>query len=130
MISRLIAAEIPGDDGKMRKLDDIEITGFATLLGGAGAETVTKLIGSAAVVFARNPDQWQKLLEDRSKVPAAVEELLRYEGPVQYNVRYTVKEVDVRGGTIPAGKPVFLMRAAANRDPSAFTDGDDIRHRP
>ncbi len=123
-ISRLIAAEIPREDGQMHKLDDVEITGFAVLLGGAGAETVTKLVGNAAVIFARNPDQWQKLLDDRSKVPAAVEELLRYEGPVQYNVRYTLKEAHVSEGTIPAGKPVFLCGAAANRDPDAFTDAD------
>ncbi len=64
------------------KLDDIEIAAFATLLGGAGAETVTKLVGNAVYVFAQNPDQWQKLLDDRSKIPAAVEELLRYEAPV------------------------------------------------
>jgi cytochrome P450 len=124
MISRLIAAEIPTEEGTTRQLDDIEITGFATLLGGAGAETVTKLLGTAAVTFARNPEQWQKLLDDRSKIPAAVEELLRYEGPVQYNVRYTLKEVQVSGGVIPAGKPVFLCGAAANRDSEAFTDAD------
>jgi len=124
MISRLIAAEIPSDDGTVRRLDDVEICGFATLLGGAGAETVTKLVGSAAVLFARNPDQWQKLQEDRSKIPGAIEELLRYEGPVQYNVRWTLKEAHVAGGTIPPGKPVFLMKAAANRDPDAFTDAD------
>lgn len=124
MLSRLIAAEIPGEGGQPRRLDDIEITGFAALLGGAGAETVTKLVGNAAVLFARYPEQWQKLLDDRSKVPAAVEELLRYEGPVQYNVRYTLKEAHVSGGTIPAGKPVFLLNAAANRDPEAFTDAD------
>lgn len=124
MISRLIAAEIPGEGGAMRRLDDIEITGFATLLGGAGAETVTKLVGNAVVIFARNPEQWQALLDDRGKVPAAIEELLRYEGPVQYNVRYTLKEAHVSGGTIPAGKPVFLIGAAANRDPEAFTDAD------
>jgi hypothetical protein len=123
-ITRLIAAEIPGEDGEPRKLDDVEITGFSTLLGGAGAETVTKLLGNAAVIFARNPDQWQKLQDDRSKVPAAVEELLRYEGPVQYNVRYTLKEAHVSNGVIPAGKPVFLIGAAANRDPDAFTDAD------
>jgi cytochrome P450 len=126
MISRLIAAEIPGEDGQMRRLDDIEITGFATLLGGAGAETVTKLVGTAMVLFARNPEQWQKLLDDREKVPAAVEELLRYEGPVQYNVRYTLKEAHVPSGTIPAGKAVFLISAAANRDPDAFTDADSF----
>jgi cytochrome P450 len=124
MISRLIAAEVPGENGQVRKLDDIEITGFATLLGGAGAETVTKLVGTAVVTFARNPEEWQKLLDDRSKIPAAVEELLRYDGPVQYNVRYTLKEAHLHGVTIPAGKPVFIMNAAANRDPLAFTDAD------
>jgi cytochrome P450 len=124
MISRLIAAEIPRDDGKLHKLDDIEITGFATLLGGAGAETVTKLIGTAVVLFAKHPDQWQKLLDHRELVPAAVEELLRYEGPVQYNVRYTLKDARVPSGVIPAGKAVFLISAAANRDPEAFTDAD------
>jgi cytochrome P450 len=124
MISRLIAAEIPDEHGNMRKLDDIEITGFTTLLGGAGAETVTKLVGSAVVEFARHPEQWQKLLDDRSKIPAAVEELLRWVGPVQYNVRYSVKDVEVPSGTVPANKPVFLMGAAANRDPRAFADGE------
>jgi cytochrome P450 len=124
MISRLIAAEIPGEDGEMRRLDDVEITGFVALLGGAGAETVTKLVGSAVVEFARHPEQWQMLLDDRSLVPAAVEELLRYVGPVQYNVRYTLKETEVPSGTIPAHKPVFLMKAAANRDPRAFDDGE------
>jgi cytochrome P450 len=124
LIGRLISVEIQGDDGEKRKLDDIEITGFLALLGGAGAETVTKLIGSAVVEFARHPEQWQMLLDDRSKVPDAVEELLRYVGPVQYNVRYSVKEVEVPSGVIPANKPVFLMGAAANRDPEAFTDGE------
>lgn len=124
MISRLIAAEIPGPDGAMRRLDDLEITGFAVLLGGAGAETVTKLVGSAVVEFARHPEQWQLLLDDRSLIPAAVEELLRYVGPVQYNVRYTLKEAELPSGTVPAHKPVFLMKASANRDPRAFTDAE------
>ena len=126
MISRLIAAEIPGENGEMRQLDDIEITGFCALLGGAGAETVTKLIGSAVVEFARHPDQWQLLLDDRSKVPDAVEELLRYVGPVQYNVRYTLKEAVLPNGTVPAGKPVFIMKAAANRDPRAYDRAEEF----
>ncbi|MGV0875289.1 cytochrome P450 [Mycolicibacterium sp. XJ879] len=124
MFSRLIAAEVQRDDGEKQQLDDFEIAGFATLLGGAGAETVTKLIGNAAVTFARFPEQWQKLLDDRSKIPAAVEELLRYEAPNQYNVRRSMKEVDLHGVTIPAGKPVFLLAGSANRDPDAFTDAD------
>lgn len=124
MISRLIAAEIRTEDGVSRTLDDVEIAGFAALLGGAGAETVTKLLGSAIVTFARYPDQWQKLRRDRSKLPAAVEEMLRFDGPVHYNVRFTLRSTRVHDTVIPAGKPVFLMKAAANRDPRAFTDAD------
>ncbi|GFG66754.1 cytochrome P450 [Mycobacterium kubicae] len=126
LFTKLIEAEIEREDGQTTKLDDIEIAGFATLLGGAGAETVTKLIGNAPVVFARFPEQWQKLLDDRSKIPAAVEELLRYEAPSQYQVRCSTKDVELHGVTIPAGKPVFLINGAANRDPAAWTDPDEF----
>ncbi|MBV8967339.1 MAG: cytochrome P450, partial [Mycobacteriaceae bacterium] len=124
LFSRLIAAEVSREDGGLDKLTDIEIAGFATLLGGAGAETVTKLVGNAVYMFAKNPDQWQKLLDDRSKIPAAVEELLRYEAPAQYNVRRSMKEVHLHGVTIPEGKPVFLIGGSANRDERAWTDPD------
>jgi cytochrome P450 len=124
MFSRLVAAEIQREDGGVESLEDFEIAGFATLLGGAGAETVTKLVGNAVVEFARHPEQWEKLLDDRSKIPAAVEELLRYEPPVHYNVRRSMREVDLHGVTIPEGKPVFLLQASAHRDPDAFTDPD------
>jgi len=124
MLSDLIKAKVERESGGETQLDDIEITGFATLLGGAGAETVTKLVGSAIVTFADHPDQWQKLLDDRSKIPDAVEELLRYVGPVQYNVRCSLKEVHLHDVTIPAGKPVFLIGGSANRDSAAFTDAD------
>lgn len=124
LLTKLIESELECENGEKRKLDDLEIAGFATLLGGAGAETVTKLVGNAPVVFARNPEQWQKLLDDRSKIPAAVEELLRYEAPSQYQVRCSVKEVQLHGVTIPAGKPVFLINGAANRDPAVWTDPD------
>jgi len=123
MISRLIEVEIERD-GQAVKLDDAEIASFATLLGGAGAETVTKLIGNAAVIFADNPAEWQKLRADRSKVPAAVEELLRYEGPSQYNVRYSLRDVTLHGTTIPEGSAVMLINGSANRDERIFPDPD------
>ncbi|MGP4057500.1 cytochrome P450 [Mycobacterium sp. 4D054] len=124
MISALIAAEVEREDGAVDRLKDSEIAGFATLLGGAGAETVTKLVGSAAVTFARHPDQWQQLLDDRGKIGVAIEELLRYDAPVQYNVRRSNRPVTLHGVTIPAGAPVFLLGASANRDPEAWTDPD------
>lgn len=123
MISRLIEAEVV-EDGKARRLDDIEIASFANLLGGAGAETVTKLVGNAVVVFAENPEQWQQLQDDRSKIPAAVEELLRYEGPTQYQVRSSTREVTLHGVTIPAGSAVLLINGSASRDERVFPDPD------
>jgi cytochrome P450 len=123
MISRLIETEVV-EDGEARRLDDIEIAGFATMLGGAGAETVTKLVGNAVVVFADNPDQWQKLKDDRDKIPAAFEELLRYEGPSQYQIRTTTRDVRLHGTTIPAGDPVLLVNGAATRDERFFPDPD------
>ncbi|MGO4447147.1 cytochrome P450 [Mycobacterium sp. 2YAF39] len=124
LFSLLIDTEIERDDGSRSHLSDIEIIGFAQQLGGAGAETVTKLLASAVYLFARHPDQWNELQSDRGKIPAAVEELLRYDNPVQYDVRRSMRDVTVRGVTIPAGKPVFLMLASANRDPDAWTDAD------
>ncbi|MGB8387037.1 cytochrome P450 [Mycobacterium sp.] len=124
LLSKLIVSEMERDNGEMTPLDNVEITEFATLLGGAGAETVTKLLGNAAVIFGQNPDEWQKLLDDRSKIPLAVEELLRYEAPAQYNVRRSQREITLHGVTIPAGKPVFLVGGSANRDPEAWTDPD------
>jgi cytochrome P450 len=125
MISRLIETEIERD-GVVEKLTDVDITGFATMLGGAGAETVTKLVGNAMVAFADFPDQWRRLLEDRSKVPAAVEELLRYEAPSQYQVRTTTRDVTYYGTTIPEDSAVLLVTGSATRDERMFDDPDRL----
>lgn len=125
MISRLIETEIERD-GQVEKLTDVDIAGFATLLGGAGAETVTKLVGNAMVAFADFPDQWQKLRADRSKIPAAIEELLRYEAPSQYQIRTATRDVTVHGGTIPAGSAVLLVTGSATRDERMFPDPDQL----
>lgn len=125
MISRLIETEIERD-GQVEKLTDVDITGFATLLGGAGAETVTKLIGNAMVALSRFPEQWQELRDDRSKIPAAVEELLRYEAPSQYQVRTATRDVTLHGITIPKGSAVLLVTASATRDERMFENPDVV----
>ena len=89
MLSGLIAAEVDDGEGGTTRLDDVEIAGFATLLGGAGAETVTKLLGNAFVLFARNPEQYRKVVEDPERIPNAVEEILRILPPSQYQGRYS-----------------------------------------
>jgi cytochrome P450 len=125
MISRLIETEIERD-GQVEKLTDVDIAGFATLLGGAGAETVTKLIGNAIVAFADFPDEWHKLRDDRSKIPAAVEELLRYEPPSQYQVRTATRDVTLHDKTIPAGSAVLLVTGSATRDERMFPNPDRL----
>lgn len=125
MISRLIETEIERD-GVVEKLTDVDITGFATMLGGAGAETVTKLVGNAMVAFADFPDQWRKLRDDRSKIPAAVEELLRYEAPSQYQVRTATRDVTYYGTTIPRDAAVLLVTGSALRDERMFDDPDRL----
>jgi cytochrome P450 len=132
MISRLTQVTVDRGDGTQTGLDDEEIAGFATLLGGAGAETVTKLVGNAVVLFAQNPDQWQKILDDREKIPRAVEEILRILPPSQYQGRYSLADREFEGGTIPAGHPVLLLTGAATRDPRAFENPDefDIERQP
>ena len=124
MLSRLTQVEVDRGDGNMTRLDDVEIAGFAGLLGGAGAETVTKLVGNAVVLFARHPDQWQKVLDDPTRVAPAVEEILRYWPPSQYQGRYSVRDMTLHDRTIPAGFPVLLVTGAATRDERFFVDPD------
>ena len=126
MMSRLTQVTVDRGDGVETGLDDIEITGFAGLLGGAGAETVTKLVGNAVVLFARHPEQWQKILDDRSKIPRAVEEILRILPPSQYQGRFSTADREFEGGTLPAGFPTLLITGAATRDPRAFENPDDF----
>jgi cytochrome P450 len=132
MLSRLTQVTVDRGDGEQTGLDDAEIAGFATLLGGAGAETVTKLVGNAVVLFSRHPDQWQKVVDDPGTVPGAVEEILRFVPPSQYQGRYSAEARELEGGTLPAGYPVLLITGAATRDPRAFDDPDvfDITRPP
>jgi cytochrome P450 len=124
MITRLCEVEVDGDDGERSHLTDEEIAGFATLIAAAGSETVTKLVGNAAVLFHRNPGEWKKILADPSRSVDAVEEVLRYWAPSQYQGRFTHADATFDGGTIPAGQPALLITGAANRDERAYENPD------
>jgi cytochrome P450 len=126
MLSRLTQVTVDRGDGVDTGLDDAEIAGFATLLGGAGAETVTKLIGNAVVLFDRHPAHWQRVMDEPEVVPRAVEEILRILPPSQYQGRFSKADREFEGGTIPAGFPVLLITGAATRDPRAFERPDEF----
>jgi cytochrome P450 len=124
LIARLIEVEVTDEDGTAHRLTDDDIAGFALLIAAAGSETVTKLVGNGVVLFHRHPAEWQQLLDDRSKTVAAVEEVLRYWAPSQYQGRFSHAPSRWHGVTIPAGMPVLLITGAANRDERAYEDPD------
>ena len=117
LISALIAARVDGE-----ALTRQEQVGFAILLLVAGNETTTNLIGNAAVSLHRHPGEREKLVADPARVETAVEEFLRYDGPVQGLARTTTREVTLHGTRIPAGEKVLLLFAAANRDERHIED--------
>lgn len=119
LISRLCSAEIDGET-----LTDNDVIGFCSLIGSAGTETVTKLLANALVLFYRHPDQWQKLRDDAAHVPGAVEEVLRYWAPSQFQGRTLTADVTKHGVTMPAGARVLLITASANRDERQYPDPD------
>ena len=112
------------DDGR---LDEDELLSNAWLLIIAGHDTTVNLIGNGLVALFRHPDQLARLRADPSLVPAAVEEFLRYDGPLQHTTfRMTAEPVTIGGVDIPAHEQVLVVAAAANRDPGRFPDPDRL----
>jgi cytochrome P450 len=94
------------------------------MLLAAGIETTTNLLSNSLLVLADRPDTRARLADDRSLLPSAVEELLRYDTPVPEFFRTLSRDVDLHGTTMPEGSKVLLMYGAANRDDRVFGDPD------
>ena len=129
LISRLVGGVDPDDPDA---LSFVEITLFAILLLVAGNETTTNLIGNAAAAFAAHPDQASLLFSRPDLLSAAIEEVLRWDPPVQGLFRATTRPATLAGADIPAGAMVLASFAAANRDSRHFDDAErfDIERRP
>jgi cytochrome P450 len=108
-----------------------EAAGFADLLVSAGTETVARLLGWAAVVLDQHPGQRAELATDRALIPRAVEELLRYEAPSPVQGRWTTRDVELYGLSIPRDSKVLLLTGSAGRDERKYPDPDrfDIHRR-
>lgn len=118
LLSALIAAEEDGD-----RLTHTELVSTALLLLVAGFETTVNLIGNGTVALLTAPDgrqQWDRLRRDPALVPGAVEELLRYDSPVQMTSRNATEDVELGGTMIKQGTPVIVAIGGANRDPAVF----------
>jgi pimeloyl-[acyl-carrier protein] synthase len=121
LISALVDLESEGD-----KLTKSELFGTCALLLIAGHETTVNLIGNGTLALLRHPDQWQALVANPGLAPAAVEELLRYDSPVQMTTRIAQEAFEYAGHTIRRGQEVAFLLGAANRDPARFANPDQL----
>ena len=108
------------DDGET--LNDVELRSTALLVVGAGFETTVNLLGNAVVLFDQHPEQLEKLRNDPSGWENAVDEVLRFDSPVQLTVRIAGEDADVCGNVVQRGRFVSLMLGGANRDPEMFAE--------
>jgi len=130
IMTELLNAEFTDETGTVRRLTRDELLTYVSVVSGAGNETTTRLIGWAGKVLAEHPDQRRALVEDRSLIPAAIEELLRYEPPAPHVARYVTRDVEYYGRRVPEGSVMMMLIGSANRDHRQFPpDGDvfDVR---
>ncbi|CAM2779389.1 cytochrome P450 [Mycobacterium intermedium] len=133
LTTELLNAEFEDETGTVRRMRREELLTYITVVSGAGNETTTRLIGWAGKVLAEHPDQRRALVENPSLIPAAIEELLRFEPPAPHVARYVTRDVEYYGRTVPEGSVMMMLIGAANRDHRQFPpDGDvfDIRREP
>lgn len=127
LISLLLTSSEEG-----RALADDELLGLCFLLLVAGTETTTSALGNAMLLLEHHPEARRQLIEEPTLISPAVEEVLRFDSPVQGLSRTTTRDVEIRGTRIPRGARVHLLYAAANRDPKVFDRPNvfDVRREP
>ena len=121
ILSGLAQAEEEGD-----RLDGGEVIALMRLLLVAGNETTVNLIGNGMLALMQHPEQLQRLRDDPALIPSAVEELLRYDSPVQLDLRRIVEDCDVNGFPVKRGEDIVVLIGGANRDPGQFEDPDGL----
>lgn len=121
LLSALAQAEEQGE-----RLSEDELLANCILLLTAGHETTTNLIGNGTLALLRNPEQWRRLQGQPELIPGAVEELLRYDSPVQLTSRMPLADVEIGGRQVSAGQETILLVGAANRDPRQYAEPDQL----
>jgi cytochrome P450 len=124
----LLSVMVQARDGE-QGLDEDELVSNAAFLLVAGHETTAHLIGNGVLALLEHPDQLDLLSREGSRLDTAVEELLRYDSPVQVARRWPTEDVVIGGDLMPAGEPVCALLGAANRDPEAFSDPERLNLR-
>jgi cytochrome P450 len=124
LMTQLLNAQFEDELGNVRRLTRREVSTYTAVLAGAGNETTGRLIGWLTKLLAENPDQRRAVFEDRSLIPKVIDETLRFEPTGHAIARYVTRDIDYYGSTVPAGSPILLSIAAANRDPRRCANPD------
>jgi cytochrome P450 len=126
IMTELLHAEFEDETGTVRRLTRDELLTYVSVVAGAGNETTTRLIGWTGKVLADHPAQRGEIVQDRTLVDRAIEELLRFEPPAPHVGRYVARSASFDGGTVPEGSAILFLVGAANRDDRRFPDGDSF----
>jgi cytochrome P450 len=124
IMTDLLHAEFEDQDGTVRRLRRDELLTYINVVAGAGNETTTRLIGWTGKLLSEHPDQRRELAADRSLVPQAIEEVLRYEAPSPVQARTVNRDVEYYGQTVSEGSIMVILNGSGNRDDRHFPDGD------
>lgn len=124
LMTALLNVEFEDASGVTRKLTRTEVLHYTQVVAGAGNETTGRLIGWLAKVLAEHPDQRAEVAQDRSLLTRAVDETLRFEPTGPHVARYTMRDFEAYGTTVPAGSAILLLFGSANRDPLRYKDPD------
>jgi cytochrome P450 len=124
LMTELLHAEFEDETGITRRLTRAEVLTYISVLAGAGNETTIKLIGWTGKVLADHPDQRRELVKDRSLIPNAIEEILRYEPPAPHVGRYVARSVEYYDQKVPEGSAILFLVGSANRDERRYADAD------
>ncbi|MEN4473661.1 cytochrome P450 [Mycolicibacterium cosmeticum] len=125
LTTELLTAEFSDESGRTRKLRRDELLMFMNVVAVAGSETTTRLIGWTGKLLSEHPEQRRRLVGDRSLVPGAIEEILRFEPPALQAARYVTRDAEFQDTTVPAGSAIILLIGAANRDERRYGDDAD-----
>jgi cytochrome P450 len=124
LMTVLLNAEFEDETGTSRKLTRQEVSTYTAVLAGAGNETTGRLIGWLTKLMAENPDQRRAVHQDRSLLPKVIDETLRFEPTGHAIARYVTEDIEYYGTTVPAGSPILISLASANRDPRHYANPD------
>jgi cytochrome P450 len=132
IITQLLSAEFTDEAGITRNLTRKELLAYVNIVAAAGNDTTRRLISWTGKLLSDHPDQRRLVVEDPSLVPAAIDEVLRFEAPPIQTCRYVAKDIELHGRVVPAGSAMALLVPSANRDERKVDDPDtfDIRRGP